>query len=136
MSGTPLCDELLKGVAVVIDDEVGKSSSDIAHLIEEIEKRNIPCLKYSELPDNSVIENFSDVPFIILDWKFGSEDGVTVSQYQVEDNIAFIRDVRKYCFVPIFIFTNKGLDDLEEDLRSHNASDFVGDSMIFLKNKS
>ena len=136
MSGTPLCDELLKGVAVIIDDEVGESSSGISRLIMDIEKRKIPCLKYSELPDNSVIDNFSDAPFIILDWKFGSGDGVTVSQYQLEDNIDFIRHVRKNCFVPIFIFTNQNLDNLKDDLRSHDAADFVGDSMIFLKNKS
>ena len=71
MSDTPLCDELLKGVAVVIDDEVNDSRSDIANLIKNIEERKIPCVKYSELPDNSVAESFSDVPFIILDWKFG-----------------------------------------------------------------
>ena len=136
MSGTPLCDELLKGIAVVIDDQINDSDSDIAKLIEDIEEKHIPCVKYSELPDISVVESFSDILFIILDWKFDMADGVSGSQYQVEDNIDFIRHVRKNCFVPIFIFTNKILDDLEEDLRSHNAADIVGDSMIFLKNKS
>lgn len=136
MSDTPLCDELLKGVAVVIDDEVNDSRSDIANLIKNIEERKIPCVKYSELPDNSVAESFSDVPFIILDWKFGMADGVSVSQYQLDDNIHFIQHVRKNCFVPIFIFTNKDLDELKDELRSHNAADLVEDSMIFLKNKN
>ena len=43
-------EELFKGIAVIIDDEINDESSPIFNIRKLIEKRNIPVLTYAEIP--------------------------------------------------------------------------------------
>lgn len=108
--------ELFNGIAIIIDDEIG-SSKEIDNLIDQIENRKMPCLKYNNLPDDLTIKNFNQISFILLDWNLPHKefsdhilDGVHIpkkalGQSLIDANISFIKKMRDICFAPIFIFT-------------------------------
>lgn len=43
-------EELFKGIAVIIDDEINDETSPIFKIKKLIEQRNIPVLTYTEVP--------------------------------------------------------------------------------------
>jgi hypothetical protein len=109
--------DLFSGIAVVIDDEIGQKE-DIDAIIKQLRDNNIPHLSYPSIPDIEVYKNFHNVSFVLLDWQLTEDitqenivDGVRipprsrVSLYEV--NVNFIKELRKVCFAPIFIFTNE-----------------------------
>ena len=74
-------ENLSSGIAVVIDDEIGDDKANINNLISQIEKQNMPCLKYKELPEDSVIDHFEGISFLLLDWKLQADTlGESVSE--------------------------------------------------------
>ena len=115
-----LAENLLKGIAVVIDDEVEEEYSEIAKIITQISERNVPVLKYSSPPEDQVVKNFRGVSFIILDWLF-STPGTPVSKEvqaaNVAKNIHFLKEICKTCFCPVFIFTGDDLATITATLK-------------------
>ena len=59
-------EELFKGIAVIIDDEINDESSPIFNIRKLIEKRNIPVLTYAEIPSVEIIEAFQRNYILIL----------------------------------------------------------------------
>ncbi len=134
------------GIAVVIDDEIGQDRA-IDNLVSQINKRRMPCLTYDQLPETDVIHHFSGISFIILDWKLHNNNAVAdttegvrlpegASEANIRENIDFLKELIKSCFVPIFIFTNESKDDVISKLKEHSLYHENGCNRIFIKNKS
>ena len=96
-------ENLSSGIAVVIDDEIDKAKANINDLISQIEKQNMPCLKYKELPEDSIIDHLEGVSFLLLDWKLQPDiigelvtEGVTrpdgIGRADVDENITFLKN--------------------------------------------
>ena len=62
-------EKLFSGVAVVIDDEVNDSSSNINKIVAQIESAKIPVLKYTSLPEDDIVSHFQNLSFLLLDWR-------------------------------------------------------------------
>ena len=126
-----LFNNLCKGPVVVIDDEVNRASTKIGKLVEIIEKQNLPVLKYENLEKardelNGLI--FSN--FVILDWKFESPStdelfegairgGDTIEEFQVQENINFIKELQKVCLAPIFVISYLAKESIEDKLEQN-----------------
>lgn len=137
--------EILEGVAIIIDDEIGNSKS-IDKLISDIEKRCIPCVKYKEIPDEKVIKHFHGISFVIIDWNFiagetysqlqGVKVGGQLQKQQIVSNIEFIKKVKKHSFSPVFIFTNEDIDEVKSHLKSKHILFDNKPNFLFVKDKS
>ena len=55
--------ELFNGIAIIIDDEIGVKDKRINNIIKQIEKKNIPCVMYKELPNSEIINHFQGINF-------------------------------------------------------------------------
>jgi hypothetical protein len=134
----------INGIAVVIDDDIDKPNANINDLIIQIESKNIPCVKYKELPDLEIIDHLQGVSIIILDWKLnplGLRD--TIGQVLLpdsfeDDNVLFLKKLsEKNIFVPIFIFTNGDSNSIRTKLIEEKI--FYDDNrpnFIFIESKS
>jgi len=122
--------DLCKGVAVVIDDKALPKANDpieeIVKIINKIKADNIPLCIYSELADaQKAITNFGSISFLILDWDMqgqldNADADIIIKPSQANRVIKFINDFRKVCFCPIFIFSNAGVVDIQNSLKTHN----------------
>jgi hypothetical protein len=133
----------INGIAVVIDDEIDESNANINDLIRQIESKNIPCVKYKELPDSEIIDHLQGVSIIILDWKLNPlalKD--TIGQVMLpdsfeDDNVLFLKKLsEKKVFVPIFIFTNGDLNSIRTKLIEKEIYDDNRPNFIFIELKS
>ncbi len=139
--------DLFTGISVVIDDEIGKKGANINNLIDQIEKNNVPCVKFTEIPDDETIEHFKGISFLLLDWQLEKEidteivvEGVKTQQtkktFDTKENIDFLKKLRETCFIPVFIFTNLSVDTVLAPLRKNGLYRDDGHNYIFVKNKS
>ena len=135
--------ELFNGIAVVIDDEIGKEGANINKLIEQIEIKNIPCVKYTSLPDNEIINHLQGISFLILDWMIidadlqdDSHNSSIFSDNIVKENIDFLKNISAKCFIPVFIFTNDNIDGIIAMLIENNLYADDKPNFIFVKDKS
>lgn len=139
-------EQLYQGVVVVIDEKIGtdKEKTDrIGAIISKIEKKNIPCLKFRELPSTEMLNHFGAINFVVLDWLLKPVDmveGVLLGDARLngiyQNNINFIRSLRKFCFAPVFIFTNENIDDVIVLLKEADLySDDVSRNFILVKKK-
>ncbi len=120
---------LLSGVAVVVDDNIFKQGSrdKIHEIVDQIEVKNIPLLKYDKLPEDEVLEHFNGISFLILDWDLRDPD-LPLGSKQTESQIAgdvvdFIKQLRDKIFGPIFIFTATSTRDVKKILEENGLSD-------------
>lgn|GEM_PF-400806 len=122
-------EDLFRGIAVVIDDEVNDEKANINAIIRQIESVNIPVLKYTSLPDENIVNHFQNLSFLLLDWRLikdnitteDFEGGVKVPagllEYDSTENIAFLENLNKNSFCPVFLFTNEtDLTSIEDKL--------------------
>jgi hypothetical protein len=135
--------ELFNGIAVVIDDQIGKEGENINKLIEQIEKKSMPCVKYTSLPENEIINHLQGISFLILDWMIfdaDSQDDPHVNSlfYDqiVNENIEFLKNIKAKCFIPVFIFTNESLDRIITVLKENDLYTDDKPNFIFVKDKS
>lgn len=139
--------DIFNGIAVIIDDEIGKKTANINELIKQIEDKNIPCVKYTALPENDVIKHLQGISFLILDWRILDTeiqefvlDGVstppTLEESMIQANIDFLKKLSEKCFVPIFIFTNEDEIGIIEKLRESDLYNVDKPNFIFVKQKS
>ena len=116
--------ELNKGPVLVIDDTIGGEEDDIREIISKIEGEGLPVLKYNNLDKvNKEISNLYFSNFIILDWYLFPEElpsdvslGATLKESLNKKKIDFIKEVKRICFSPIFIFTNISTEGIEEEI--------------------
>lgn len=145
-------EELLKGIVVVIDDEVRDANANIYTIIENLKKKNIPVLSYDRIPEKGIIESLYNASFIILDWKFESpldrsfdnsalpvETGASLRKEAQEEVIDFIKRLLGAALIPIFIFTNEDIEEIHDTLKEngirHEETDriFIEDKRKLLK---
>lgn len=118
--------ELINGIAVVIDDEVKKEGTDIYRIVEDIRSNNIPVLTFDSIPDNSIISSLNSISFAVLDWDFKIQsEGITdlpdrleIGGALVDDTtiLKFLESLLKAMFIPVFIFTTQGIEDVKADI--------------------
>ena len=136
-------ENLMSGIAVVIDDAFGENSSDgdqdrIVQLVNDIEANwKIPFYKTHEIPSHKKIrENLlKSASFILLDWHLSKNGGATLEDADIKKNIQFLEQAKDY-FVPVFIFTNANPSDVSAALPdSLYNKDRPERNFIFIKQK-
>lgn len=126
--------QLFSGVGVIIDEAINEknaSPNGIQKIIESFESKRIPLIKYTELPDEYV-EQFHSISFVILDWNLSGE--AIIPEATIDDNIDFIKNLKKYCFVPIFIFSDENSHAIEIKLGEKGIN--ISKYPIFVKSKN
>jgi len=141
----PLCKELLRGVAVIIDDKVYNNDDTdyIQDILNQLEKRHIPCIKYPKIPANEEeIENFSEVCFVILDWEFDFPEEISIPymgevlEEGLDDlKIQFLKTLFEKCYVPVFIFSNVDKTEIKSVLIENDLYSKNGVNNIFIQSK-
>ncbi len=137
---------LLSGIAVVIDDEIGKQGAKINDLIKQIHDRGMPYLTYTEIPTLDVLEHFDRISFLLLDWRFESKElaalkaaggKVPPELLKAEEaaKIEFLKRLQEECFAPVFIFTNEQEDVVAKALVRHDLYQEGKPNFIFVKQK-
>ena len=137
-----LVEELIKGVGVIIDDEIEDKNSLAYALSESLSAAGLPLVKSKEIPSEEYLNSLGNVSFIILDWFFDVEDmpeGVEVGEElkleQKETAIHFLEKLLNQCFVPVFLITGQTLDDVESVLSEGLAKNAFPDR-ILLRSKN
>ena len=126
--------ELFSGIGVVIDekiDEETRTPNGIQKIIASLKENHIPLLEYKELPDE-LIKQFHSISFLILDWNLSGTD--IIPEATINDNIAFLKELRNVCYVPVFIFSDENIHDIEIALETHNIN--IAKDPIFIKKKN
>ena len=140
-------ENLSNGIAVIIDDEIDKDKANITNLVLQIEKQNMPCLKYKELPEDSVIDHLEGISFLLLDWKLQADtlgesvtEGVIlpdeIRRAAVDENINFLKRLKQSSFIPVFIFTNEPVEPIIQVLKDNDLYQEGKPNYIFVKRKS
>lgn len=126
--------ELFSGIGVVIDDEINEDTrtpNGIQKIISSLKKNHIPLLEFGELPDE-FIKQFHSISFLILDWNLSGTDDIP--QAIIDDNIDFLKQLHKVCYVPVFIFSDESIHDIEVALYTHYID--CAKEPIFIKKKN
>jgi hypothetical protein len=122
--------DLCEGIAVVIDDKAlpnpAEAQEEIVKIIKKIQTENIPLCIYTDLAEaQKAINNFKSISFLILDWDMqgllpDEDENIIIKPSQATRVIKFIKEFKKICFCPIFIFSNAGIRDIKSSLIAQN----------------
>ena len=129
--------ELLKGVALIVDDEIySQNNKNLRNLLKQIDSHKIPYLSYEQLP-SEYVRNFNNLSFVLLDWKLNASEGVRMGSQLVQANINFIKAIKDVCFCPIFIFSDENVDEIKDELANADLYDleYENTNHIFVQNK-
>lgn len=137
-------EELFSGIGMVVDDQVyNQDSSDkIIRIVENLESKGFPLVKYADVPNVSLV-NIAKFSFVLLDWELVSisdEEGNPIPHASELEKSArasllqFIKRILKDCYLPIFIFSNSGVEDIKKELQDNKID--VDNIPIFIKSKS
>ena len=134
-------ENLMSGIAVVIDDAIEKDSEDtndkIFQIIENFENQwEIPFYKTGKIPADNICNNLlQSAGFILLDWKLWPGNASELEKDGIDTNTNFLKKARDY-FVPVFIFTNEApadvINELPDFLYNQERPD---ENFIFIKQK-
>lgn len=135
--------ELFSGIAVIIDDEV-HTGGNVQSLVEQLEEKNIPLLKYNEIPEENLINHLRNVSFIVLDWEFkktieieSAEPGESPQIISTTDYpIDFLKQINANIFAPVFIFSNHTKDDIIDKLCELEIYNREKHNYIFVEDKN
>ena len=134
-------EDLMSGIAVVIDDAYSRENGDdkdkIFELVENIEDTwKVPCYKTHEIPsDEKVCRNLlQSASFVLLDWKLWPGGSTELEWEGVKNNIHFLEQAKEY-FVPVFIFTNESEEDVIGKLGDLYDEENPGNNFIYYKEK-
>lgn len=125
--------KLFSGIGVVIDEaifEEGDTPNGIQRISKSLREKHIPVLEYDGLPNES-LSQFHSVSFVVLDWNLSGES--PIPEATINDNIYFIRQLRKSCFVPLFIFSDEDPHDIQVKLEESRL--YYANCPIFIKKK-
>lgn len=139
---------LFKGIAVVIDDELGDAGSGIATICSQIETAGGYVVGLKDLPAKDAdLANFAGASFFLVDWDLigahvGAPAGAgvavpaTLKKEKINGILDFLDRLRQNRYVPVFIFTNEDVDTVKTALGKRAALYQVGQpSHIFVKSK-
>ena len=143
--------KLFQGIAVIIDDEIYDTKSQIYRIKQFIESEHIPVLCYDDIPDTNMIPSISNASFIILYWeysnKFNPKDTSTGERLQIPSEyskeqkdtiLKFLEELTRKYVIPTFIFTHKDTGEItrfleEADLSSERSRIFVKEKQMLKK---
>ena len=125
--------KMFSGIGVIIDDEINVTGSSIKKVVSSFDENHIPYLSYEELPSVESLQNLHSVSFVLLDWKWKSEAS---DEMLLKENIAFIMELHKVCFVPVFIFTDEDPHSIISQIEDSNFLEVKKTNLIFAKHKS
>lgn len=137
--------DLYDGIAVVIDDEIHDSESGIGIIVKHLEDRNIPVVKYTELPNDEAIKHLHSASFIILDWELKPDLDLEDSEamkvkipggFYEAQNLRFLGMVREISYCPIFIFTDQSVGNIKDCLHESKELADMGNHPIYVESKS
>ena len=125
--------DLFSGIGVVIDEKINEEAgtpNSIQKIISSLKENHVPLLEYRELPDE-MIKQFHSISFLILDWNLSGTE--YISKATIDDNIDFLKKLHKVCYVPVFIFSDENIHDIEVALETNNIN--LAKEPIFIKKK-
>lgn len=124
---------LFSGIGVAIDEAINNSGqiNGIQKIVQSIEGRYIPMLKYEELPSDETLVHLHSISFIILDWNLSGIQPIPSAT--IKDNIDFIKKIDRLCFIPIFIFSDENPHDIEVALSENGIN--ISNNHIFIRKK-
>ena len=132
--------KLLSGIAIIIDDKIKKEDSQdlILKIRDQLKKNHISILEYEDLPDDTEICNFKNISFILLDWQLFEtpEPGMQIDELLfINNNIVFLKEIKKVGFTPVFIFSNQSPDSITRKLSEEGIYKEGSNNYIFIKRK-
>ena len=138
-------EQLLKGVVVVIDDEIDNQDANINKIISQLSEERYPMLKLKKL-DEIDVTKLGNIAFLLLDWDLAGNllddddkiSGVKISGLRKEyivENIEFIRECINSAFCPIFIFSNHDVNTINTVLIKEKIINDKTPNRIFIKSK-
>lgn len=140
--------KLFDGIGIVIDDNVtAKEGDQIVQIVDYLENtKHLPLAKYESLPDISDMNALLAIKFILLDWDLNGltdDKGLPITNPQlrdtnIKDNVEFLKKIVNSIVVPIFIFSNETIEDIERQLIDNKLiyEENKGKSSIFVKSKT
>ena len=133
------------GVGIVIDDELNSEKDGIPGIVRQLEKKHFPLVKYSQIPPDETIAQFGSVAFLLLDWDLigpaisdreeGVQVGASLLNSDVEENLSFIEKFHRFCFAPVFIFTNEPIGPIRDALVGRKLLNNDKTDYILLRSK-
>lgn len=126
--------QLFSGIGVVIDEAINASEDSpngIQKIIQSIENKHIPLLKYEELPNDETLSQLHSINFVILDWNLSGIQ--PIPQATINDNVDFLKKLKDICFVPLFIFSDEDSHAIEVALSENGIT--TQNSPIFIRKK-
>ncbi|HTU09559.1 MAG TPA: hypothetical protein VMG08_01575 [Allosphingosinicella sp.] len=141
---TAVLPNLFKGIALVIDNSIGKES-EIDKILANITASGGHYISMAALPaDDYDLEHLSRVSFFIMDWNLKDDDlepGVklpdAVQKEMAAENIAFLKRLSGNRHAPVFIFTNEVPDTVVEYLSADpELLRSIEESHILVKSKA
>ena len=138
-------EDVIKGIGVIIDDEINTPESPISRLVSSIETEGkIPLVKYDAIPDDAAIESMGNVSFVVLDWKFqnnsklsidGVFPGAELTKDSSESVISFLTSLLNKCLVPVFLITGQNYEEVKGSLIENGLYNDTEPNRIMLKAK-
>ncbi len=144
--------DLFKGLAVVIDDELGRAGVDIEKIVESISSEGGYVLELTELPsDDADMDNFRGVSFFVMDWNLENssqmESDGSVARIDVPDAVKktqtqlkldFLEKLQNSRLAPVFIFTEEPLEEVHDALESSEVLNYKrkAASHVFVMSKA
>jgi hypothetical protein len=132
--------KLFSGIAIIIDDKIKNEDSHdlILKIRDQLKEKHISILEYQDLPNNSEICNFKNISFILLDWELFDrpEPGMPMDETPfINNNIKFLKEINKFGFTPVFIFSNQSPNSIIRKLSEEGIYNEGSNSYIFIKQK-
>lgn len=143
---TAIVPHLFKGIAVVIDNGIGKEAA-IDQILASIKASGGHAIGLTERPATDYdLEHFSRVSFFIMDWNLANDGGEPLAagvrlpgglhEEMVAENIAFLKRLSKNRHAPVFIFTNEEPNDVVHELSADpDLHKSVQESHILVRRK-
>ena len=132
--------KLLKGIAVVIDDEIDSAQSKIVQLVNDLEAEGVLFVKIKDV--NEGITSFSKASFIILDWVLeslkdvGALVGAELMSFNRARVIEFIKKISEQYYIPLLIFSTESVEAIKQQLIDVGITHALDTGRISVFNKT
>lgn len=139
---------LMAGIGVVVDDALDEAATDelgtggdpdlILQIVEWIEQEwDLPFYKANAMPAEKTWSNLLQAAsFILLDWKLWPTGASQIEAATVKQIRRFLEHAKDY-FVPVFIFTNENIEDIELKLPpTVYRKESAGKNFVFIRRKA
>lgn len=129
--------KLFSGTGIIIDESINNDAeipNNIQKIAKSLNDKQIPIVKYEELPSDDAMSNFHSISFLILDWNLS---GISpIPEATISDNISFIEKLQRICFIPIFIFSDEDTRSIAVALETAGVCGDNSGGNIFIKSKN